>query len=111
MRVAVIGKRQFQSPLEEIGHDALPLLVRDAIGEQRHQRAADDVEQAKAEPKAQQQREPRPSQVGAGIRCAESIDDTTEQHRLRESRGSQRDIGDGKRPGQPRLPVQGTKDA
>jgi hypothetical protein len=70
----------------KIGHGALPLLVRNAIGEQSHERAADHVEQTKAKPKSKQQREPRLDHIGAGP-GAERIDYATEQHRFGERRG------------------------
>ena len=98
MRAGVVGQRQLQDVLEEIGQHKIAAPVREPVGEPCHQRGGDDDEQAEADPCADERREHARGRPNAGRkRAGQRIDDMAEQHRLDELRHRQRDIGDRKR--------------
>jgi hypothetical protein len=83
--------------------------VRQPVGIERHQHAADDREQAEADPGRGEDADlvPADARLGAG----QGVDDAPEQHRLDEDRGRQHDIGGGQQPGQPALGAEQPQDA
>ncbi len=94
---AVEGERQLQHVLEVGGEDALAAAVREPVGVQRHEGAAQDAEQGKPAPGGDQHIEPLSDRMG------ERVDDAAEQHRLRELRAGQRQVGECEQPAQPGL--------
>ena len=102
MGSGVVGEREMQDVLKIFGDDAEPPAMREPIGVQRQQHARGDTEEAKTAPcrkqrqKILQRRRPVP-----GLRADQGVDDPPEQHRLRELRGRERDIGKRKHHAQP----------
>ena len=91
MRAGVVAQRQLQHVLEEHRAHHLVLAVRQPIGMQRHQRAADDDEEAEADPGADQHHQVLPGQLrDARLGIGEGIDDAAEQDRFHERRRGQR---------------------
>jgi len=104
MRAGVVAQRQLQHVFEEHRAHHLVLAVRQAVGVQRHQRAADDDEEAEADPGADQHHQVTPRELrDAGLGIGEGIDDAAEQDRFHEHRRGERQIGDRERPAQTRL--------
>ena len=54
MHAGVIGQRQLQDVIEVVGQDRLALAVRQPVGVQGDERAADDGEQAEPDPGPEQ---------------------------------------------------------
>jgi hypothetical protein len=101
MRAGVVAQRQLQHVLEEHGSHHLVLAVGEAVGVERHQGAADDAEQREAHPDADQQHQILPVQLrrpALGVR--QQVDDASEQPRLGEHGGGDRQIGAGEHPAQ-----------
>ena len=60
VRSAVVAERQLQDVLEVVGEDGVPAAVREPVGMERGEGAADDREQAEADPRAEQWEQARP---------------------------------------------------
>ncbi len=104
MDAAVIAERQLQDVLEIVGHHRVAAAVRQPVGMQRDQRAADDGEQAEAHPAAEQRHQIGPDRNAApALGAGQRVDDAAEQDRLGELRGGQRHVGDGQHPAEPGL--------
>ena len=87
MRAGVVAQRQLQHVLEEHRAHHLVLAVRQAVGMERHKRAADDDEEAESDPGTDQQHQIPPSDLrDARLGIRECIDDAAEQNRLDEHR-------------------------
>ena len=71
MRTGVIGERQLQQMLEEVGEHEVAAPMRQAVGEPGHQRRGGDDEQAEADPGADERRQAR----RGGIEPAGSVPD------------------------------------
>src|ERR1700675_263883 len=112
MNLAMEGEGKLQHVLEIAGQHREPASMRQAVGEQRDQRAADDREQTKADPSEQQQPKSWPvRQSGIGLRVGQHIYDPAEQHRLSKLRYSQRHVGERKEPAQATVRSQLFQDA
>ena len=103
MGAAVEAERQLQHVLEIVGEHDLAALVRELVGIERDEGAADDQEQAEPDPGSDEGRELRPVERAAVLGAGERIDDAAEQHGLCERRRGQRDIGEGEQPAEPHL--------
>ena len=95
MGAAVKGERQLQHVLEVGREDALAAAMCEPVRVQRHKCPAQDAEQRKTAPGNDQHVEPLSDRMG------ERIDDAAEQHRLRELRAGQRQVGEREQPSQP----------
>ena len=104
MRAGVIGERQLQHMLEEVGEHQVAASMREAIGEPGDQRRGRDDEQAEGDPSTDQRRQGADCRSDPGRQCArQSIDDMPEQHRFDELRDRQRDVGKREHARKPRL--------
>ena len=73
MGAGVIAERQLQDVLEIVGPHLLAVAMREPVGVQRDQRAADDDEQAEGDPGADQRQEVDPATVArAALRVRQS---------------------------------------
>ena len=101
MRAGVVTQRQLQHVFEEHGAHHLILAVRQAIGVECHQCAADDDEEPETDPRADQQHQIPPSHLrDARLGIRERIDDAAEQDRLHEHCRGERQIGEREHPAQ-----------
>jgi hypothetical protein len=104
MRAGVVAQRQLQDVFEEHRAHHLILPVRQAVGMQRHERAAHDDEKAKCHPGADQQHQLPPGNLrDARLGTGERIHDAAEQDGFDEHRRGERQIGDCQHPAQTRL--------
>ena len=102
MDAAVEAQRQLQDVLEVVGHHRVAAAMRQPVGVQRDERAADDGEEAEAHPGREQRDEIGPGRGAAvALRAGERIDDAAEQDRLGELRRGQRHVGDRQHPAEP----------
>ena len=101
MRAGVVAQRQLQDVFEEHRAHHLILPVRQAVGMQRHERAAEDDEKAKCDPGADQQHQFPPGNLrDARLGTGERIHDAAEQDGFDEHRRGERQIGDCQHPAQ-----------
>ncbi len=101
MRAGIEAQGQLQHVLEEHRAHRRVLAMRKPVGVERDQRAADDGEERKADPGADQCHQVRYRQLGdLALRVRERIDDAPEQDRLHECRARKRKVGEGEEPAQ-----------
>ena len=101
MRAGVVAERKLQHVLEEHRAHHLVLAVREPIGVERDERAANDGEQGEADPGAEQQHQVPQRQVrNTGLGIGQRIDDPPEQERFHEHGGGQRQVGERQDPAQ-----------
>ena len=101
------AERQLQDVLEIVGHHHVAAAVRQAVGVQRHQRAAGDGEQPEAHPRREQRNDIGPDRgVAPALGAGQRIDDAPEQDRFGELGGGQRHVGQGQHPAEGRFVAQ-----
>ena len=103
MDAGVIGQRQLHDVVEVVGQHRLTLAVRQPVGLQGDEGAADDGEQPETDPGREQR--PDRGRYGCagsrGLAVGECVDDPAEQDRLCELRDREQDVGEGKQPAEP----------
>ena len=99
MRAAVIGDRKLQHMLEIGGQHGVAAPVREPVGIERDDHAAEDREYTEARPEQQQGQQRVPGHGGvAGPHASQRVDDLPEQHGLRELRRCKCHVGDSEQP-------------
>ncbi len=99
MGFGVVAQRKLQHMLEIHGSHGLVLAVRETVGMERDQRAADNDEKTKPDPSADEHHQIRPGQVcKVTLRNGKGIDDASEQDWFNEHGGGERQIGDCQNP-------------